>query len=84
MHVRLTTTPAEEGAVPVRARVQVIDVMLVRFRTTDRALPTGGRTAALGASHLVHRPGSAYDGRRCSRIAPRDRNAPATNTSVAK
>lgn len=53
MHVCLTTTPAQEGAVPVRAGVQVVDIVLVGFRTADRALPPGGRATALRTLHLV-------------------------------
>ena len=53
MHVRLTAAPAKEGAVPVRARVSVIHVMLIGLRTADGALPSGGRAAALRTLHLV-------------------------------
>jgi hypothetical protein len=49
VHVRLTATLAKEGAVPVRACVEVLDVMLIGFRTADGALPSGG-----GPPHFGH------------------------------
>jgi hypothetical protein len=53
MHVGFAAASTEQRAVPVRAGVQVIDVVLVRFRTADRTLPSGGRATALRTLHLL-------------------------------
>jgi hypothetical protein len=51
MHIGLAATLAEQGAVSVGAGVQVVDVVLVGFRTADRALPSGRRATTSQTFH---------------------------------